>query len=179
MLVIFVIEAIRRSHLNARYAVQWLGAGGALLLFSLYRPLLHWSARMLGISYPPSLAVRCRVRVLARDHAPLLAGDLVAPRFDSPPRANHCAAASAPLKKNASAEATRDGARTVSASRRRQGGATAAGGQAAKAPPAARQAAPAPTPKTKPPALPPVRWPAHLLALATIAVLAVGLYLRR
>jgi hypothetical protein len=55
MLVIFVIEAIRRSHLNARYAVLWLGAGGALLLFSLYRPLLHWSARLLGISYPPSL----------------------------------------------------------------------------------------------------------------------------
>ena len=81
------------------------------------------------------------------------------------------------MKKNASAEATRDGAHTVSASRRRQGGATAAGGQATKAPPAARQAAPAPTPKTKPPPLPPVRWPAHLLALATVAVLAVALYI--
>jgi len=55
LLVVFVIEAIRRSHLNARYAVLWLGAGGALLLFSLYRPLLHWSAHLLGISYPPSL----------------------------------------------------------------------------------------------------------------------------
>jgi hypothetical protein len=55
LLVVFVIEAIRRSHLNARYAVLWLGAGGALLLFSLYRPLLHWAAHMLGISYPPSL----------------------------------------------------------------------------------------------------------------------------
>ena len=55
VLVLFVIEAIRRSHLNARYAILWLGAGGVLLLFSLYRPLLHWSAELLGISYPPSL----------------------------------------------------------------------------------------------------------------------------
>lgn len=55
VIVLFVIEAIRRSHLNARYAILWLGASGALLLFSLYRPLLHWSAELLGISYPPSL----------------------------------------------------------------------------------------------------------------------------
>ncbi len=55
VLVLFVIEDIRRSHLNARYAILWLGAGGVLLLFSIYRPLLHWSAELLGISYPPSL----------------------------------------------------------------------------------------------------------------------------
>jgi len=55
VLVLFVVEAIRRSHLNARYAILWLGAGGVLLLFSIYRPLLHWSAELLGISYPPSL----------------------------------------------------------------------------------------------------------------------------
>jgi hypothetical protein len=55
VLVLFVVEAIRRSHLNARYAILWLGAGGVLLIFSLYRPLLDWSAEILGISYPPSL----------------------------------------------------------------------------------------------------------------------------
>jgi hypothetical protein len=55
VLVVFVIEAIRRTRLNARYAILWLGAGGALLLFSLYRPLLDWVAKLLGISYPPSL----------------------------------------------------------------------------------------------------------------------------
>ena len=54
-LVLFVIEAIRRSHLNARYAITWLGAGGVLLIFSLYRPLLDLVARLLGVSYPPSL----------------------------------------------------------------------------------------------------------------------------
>jgi hypothetical protein len=55
VLVLFVIESIRRSTLNARYAILWLGAGGVLLLFSLYRPLLDWVAKLLGISYPPSL----------------------------------------------------------------------------------------------------------------------------
>jgi hypothetical protein len=55
ILVLFVVEAIRRSSLNARYAILWLGAGGVLLLFSLYRPLLDWTARLLGVSYPPSL----------------------------------------------------------------------------------------------------------------------------
>ena len=55
IVMLFVIESIRRSSLNARYAILWLGAGAALLLFSLYRPLLHWSAALLGIAYPPSL----------------------------------------------------------------------------------------------------------------------------
>lgn len=55
MIVAFVIESIRRSSLNVRYAILWLGAGSALLLFSAYRPLLDWSARLLGIAYPPSL----------------------------------------------------------------------------------------------------------------------------
>lgn len=51
----FVIEAIRRSHLNVRYAVLWLGAGGVLLVLSLYRPLLDWVARLCGVYYSPSL----------------------------------------------------------------------------------------------------------------------------
>jgi hypothetical protein len=55
ILMLFVVEAIRRSSLNARYAILWLGAGAVLLLFSLYRPLLHWVAEMLGVAYPPSL----------------------------------------------------------------------------------------------------------------------------
>jgi hypothetical protein len=55
ILMLFVVESIRRSSLNARYAILWLGAGGVLLLFSLYRPLLHWVASLLGVAYPPSL----------------------------------------------------------------------------------------------------------------------------
>ncbi len=55
MLVVFIIETVRRSQLNARYAILWLGAGAALLLLSVYRPLLDYLARAVGVSYPPSL----------------------------------------------------------------------------------------------------------------------------
>ncbi len=55
LLIIFVIEAIRRHHLNVRYSLLWLGAGFALATFSFYRPLLDWAAPRLGVSYPPSL----------------------------------------------------------------------------------------------------------------------------
>src|SRR4026209_466251 len=55
ILLVFVVEAIRRSRLNARYAILWLGAGMVLLCLSLYRPLLDSVARGLGGRYPPSL----------------------------------------------------------------------------------------------------------------------------
>lgn len=55
VLIIFVVEAIRRNRLNVRYAILWLGASLVLLTLSIYRPLLHWVARWLGVSYPPSL----------------------------------------------------------------------------------------------------------------------------
>ncbi len=54
-LLVFVVEAVRRSKLNSRYAILWLGAGVVLLGLSIYRPLLDWVARALGVSYPPSL----------------------------------------------------------------------------------------------------------------------------
>ena len=55
ILLVFVIEAIRRQHLNARYSLLWLAAGTALVTFSSYRRLLDWVAPRLGIAYPPSL----------------------------------------------------------------------------------------------------------------------------
>jgi hypothetical protein len=54
-LLLFIVEAIRRSHLNARYAILWLSAGVVLLVLSIHRPLLDAVARLLGVSYPPSL----------------------------------------------------------------------------------------------------------------------------
>lgn len=54
-LIGFVIEAIRRTHLKERYALLWLSAASCLLLLALYRPLLHWIALWLRVSYPPSL----------------------------------------------------------------------------------------------------------------------------
>ncbi|MBI4518062.1 MAG: DUF2304 domain-containing protein [Deltaproteobacteria bacterium] len=54
-LIVFVIEAVRRTRLKERYALLWIGAGIALLLLSVYRPLLDRIALSLGVSYPPSL----------------------------------------------------------------------------------------------------------------------------
>jgi len=54
-LLVFVVEAVRRNRLNARYSILWLGASFALLLLSLYRPLLDWVAKFAGVAYPPSL----------------------------------------------------------------------------------------------------------------------------
>lgn len=55
VLIAFIVETVRRSTLNARYAILWLGAGAALFLLSIYRPLLDYLARLVGINYPPSL----------------------------------------------------------------------------------------------------------------------------
>ena len=54
-LLIFVVEAVRRNRLNARYSILWLGASLVLIALSLYRPLLDWVARLVGVAYPPSL----------------------------------------------------------------------------------------------------------------------------
>jgi hypothetical protein len=54
VLMVFVVETIRRSRLNARYAILWLGAGVVLLTLSIYRPLLDYIAKAVGVSYPPS-----------------------------------------------------------------------------------------------------------------------------
>lgn len=55
LLMAFVIGTMRRSSLNIRYAILWLGAGAVLLLLSAYRPLLDYVAAAIGVSYPPSL----------------------------------------------------------------------------------------------------------------------------
>lgn len=55
LLMAFVVGAMRRSSLNARYAILWIGAGAVLLILSVYRPLLDFIARAVGVSYPPSL----------------------------------------------------------------------------------------------------------------------------
>ena len=54
-LILFaVIELIRRNQLKERYSLIWLGTALVLIIFSIWRPLLHLVARTLGIYYPPS-----------------------------------------------------------------------------------------------------------------------------
>lgn len=49
-----VIELIRRNHLKERYSLIWLAASIVLIVFSVWRELLHFIALSIGIYYPPS-----------------------------------------------------------------------------------------------------------------------------
>ena len=55
IVLLAVLELIRRGRLKERYAILWLLAGGVLLLLSSSRDLLEAIASLLGVFYPPSL----------------------------------------------------------------------------------------------------------------------------
>jgi hypothetical protein len=55
VVLLVVIELIRRGRLKERYSVLWLFAGGIMLLLSSSRGALEYIARMLGIFYAPSV----------------------------------------------------------------------------------------------------------------------------
>ncbi len=50
-----IIELIRRNYLKERYSLIWLAASIVLMVFSVWRNLLHLIARILGVYYPPSV----------------------------------------------------------------------------------------------------------------------------
>ena len=54
LIFFMVIELIRRNHLKERYSLIWLATAMVLIVFSLWRGLLHFIALKLGIYYPPS-----------------------------------------------------------------------------------------------------------------------------
>ncbi len=54
LLVGIIIDLIRRGRLKESYSLLWIASGGTILLFSIWRDLLHIVSRWLGIAYPPS-----------------------------------------------------------------------------------------------------------------------------
>lgn len=53
--LLFVIELVRRGRLREDYSLLWLATGIALLLLTLFRPLMDELARLMGIvTYPPA-----------------------------------------------------------------------------------------------------------------------------
>ncbi|HTG01027.1 MAG TPA: DUF2304 domain-containing protein [Nitrospirota bacterium] len=54
LLLLTVVELIRRGRLKERYSLLWLAAGIILIVLSSSRQLLEYIARLLGIFYPPS-----------------------------------------------------------------------------------------------------------------------------
>ena len=55
VLLLAVIELVRRRMLVEEYSFIWIIVAAALLLLSCFRGILHALARWLGIFYPPSL----------------------------------------------------------------------------------------------------------------------------
>ncbi len=55
LLLILVIELVRRGRLKERYSLLWLLAGAVLLMLSLSRSVLEYISRIVGIYYPPSV----------------------------------------------------------------------------------------------------------------------------
>ena len=55
MLLIVVLELVRRRRLREEYSFIWLACAAALLVLSLWRGLLDIAARALGVYYPPAL----------------------------------------------------------------------------------------------------------------------------
>jgi len=54
MILLLVIELIRRGRLKERYSILWLFAGVFLLILSLSRETLEFFSHLVGIYYSPS-----------------------------------------------------------------------------------------------------------------------------
>ena len=54
VLLLTVLELVRRRRLMERYALLWIGSSVVLLLLAVWRDLLENIASALGIFYPPS-----------------------------------------------------------------------------------------------------------------------------
>jgi len=54
LLLLYILEMVRRRKLREEYSILWLAGGVIMLLFSLKQDWLEWASDAAGISYPPS-----------------------------------------------------------------------------------------------------------------------------
>lgn len=54
ILLLLILELVRRGKLAEEYSLLWIATGAVLLLLSIWRGLLDLFAGMVGIFYPPS-----------------------------------------------------------------------------------------------------------------------------
>jgi len=54
MMLVFIIELIRRKKIREEYGILWLISGGVFLTFSIWQEGLNFFSKLVGISYPPS-----------------------------------------------------------------------------------------------------------------------------
>ncbi len=55
LVLIVVIELLRRRHLRERHAVLWLIAGVAALIVGIFPGVLAWAAALVGVEVPTNL----------------------------------------------------------------------------------------------------------------------------
>jgi len=54
ILLLYILEMVRRRKLREEYSILWLAGGVIMLLFSLKKEWLEWASDAAGIYYPPS-----------------------------------------------------------------------------------------------------------------------------
>jgi hypothetical protein len=52
LLLLLVLDLVRRRYLKERYALLWIVTGSLFLLLTIRTDLLHWFASLLGFSLP-------------------------------------------------------------------------------------------------------------------------------
>ena len=64
LVLIVVIELLRRRQLRERHAIWWLVAGGFALVVGIFPETLRWSASLIGIEVPINLVFFVSIGVL-------------------------------------------------------------------------------------------------------------------
>jgi len=64
MLLIVVLELVRRRRLTEEYSFVWIVAAMALFGLSFSRPLIDAAARWLGVYYPPAMLLLALVTIV-------------------------------------------------------------------------------------------------------------------
>lgn len=55
LILIFIVDLLRRGVLKEKYAVLWLLFGAGALLFALFPAALNWLTRVVGVETPSNL----------------------------------------------------------------------------------------------------------------------------
>lgn len=64
LILLVVIELLRRRHLRERHAIWWLGAGLLALISGVFPATLEWAAQLAGIAAPTNLIFFVSIAVL-------------------------------------------------------------------------------------------------------------------
>lgn len=64
LVLVVVIELLRRRHLRERHAFWWFGAGVLALIAGIFPATLEWAAELVGIAVPSNLIFFLSIAVL-------------------------------------------------------------------------------------------------------------------